>query len=258
MTTELPSTPTERKKLKVQELRDLLSERGEDATGTKPVLLDRLEAVLAKGDENVATVCAADPVGTVETETKTEEVEAGEVEEEADPDTEVDPTKEEKPAAQESAETLMDKKKARAKRFDIPLRETDTEKLKARAERFGLPAPSVKLSKEEEAAKKLSRAQRFGLVTAEVLDEKKKARAERFGIVTAEAEEAKKQLRAARFAAAGGTSTEEKEKMKNRMARFGVPLEGAGGAKSGTAGKRSAADAELEEKKKARAARFAQ
>eukprot|EP00854_Cymbomonas_tetramitiformis_P019013 gene19013-22731_t len=179
MTTELPSTPTERKKLKVQDLRDLLSERGEDATGTKPVLLDRLEAVLAKGGENDATDCAADPAGAVETETKTEEAKAGEVEEEAAPDTEVDPEdKEQKSAAQESAESLMDKKKARAKRFDIPLKESDNEKLKARAERFGLPAPSVKLSKEEESAKKLNRAQRFGLVTEEVLDEKKKARAE--------------------------------------------------------------------------------
>ena len=36
----------ERKRLRVQELRDALGELGEDTTGTKPVLLQRLEAAL--------------------------------------------------------------------------------------------------------------------------------------------------------------------------------------------------------------------
>ena len=41
--------PADRKKLKVQEIRDALGEIGLDTTGTKPVLLERLEEAIAAG-----------------------------------------------------------------------------------------------------------------------------------------------------------------------------------------------------------------
>ena len=41
----IPDTPASRKALKVAELRECLAEAGLETTGTKPVLLDRLEEV---------------------------------------------------------------------------------------------------------------------------------------------------------------------------------------------------------------------
>ena len=62
MTTEIPTTPSARKALKVGDLKTLLSERGLDTDGTKNVLLQRLEDFLAAPSETAeAPAAEAEP-----------------------------------------------------------------------------------------------------------------------------------------------------------------------------------------------------
>eukprot|EP00951_Prasinocladus_malaysianus_P030441 scaffold286762_cov47-Prasinocladus_malaysianus.AAC.1 len=84
--------------------------------------------------------------------------------------------------------------------------------------------------------KRLARAQRFGMTTTETELAKKKARAERFGIPASEDD--RRAERAKRFGGDGGTKDtkalsggkpsmtgEVQEKLKARAARFGIPTE---------------------------------
>eukprot|EP00959_Pyramimonas_sp_CCMP1952_P064131 1339646-Pyramimonas_sp.AAC.1 len=58
MTTEIPTTPSARKAMKVGDLKTLLTERGLDTDGTKAVLLQRLEDFMAAPAETAAEPAA--------------------------------------------------------------------------------------------------------------------------------------------------------------------------------------------------------
>ncbi|KAK1651068.1 hypothetical protein QYE76_068873 [Lolium multiflorum] len=109
---------------------------------------------------------------------------------------------------------------------------TDLEKKMRRAERFGT---QVVMSEDE---KRSSRAERFGTVssTEKMEEQKKKSRAERFGLPSPASDdtEAKKKARLERFGQSTGQSTEagkaEEEKRKARALRFaGTPSGGSKG-----------------------------
>jgi hypothetical protein len=86
MNTEVPSTPSARKALKVVDLKAILAEKGLETDGVKAILLQRLEDSLPAPDEE-----AADPAATAETATEeqaTDEVaesQATEVKEDLNP-----------------------------------------------------------------------------------------------------------------------------------------------------------------------------
>merc|ERR1739838_590890 len=119
---------------------------------------------------------------------------------------------------------------------------------------------------DEMEKKKLERAKKFGIEAPEVVNDKKKSRAERFGLVQASAEpvsaekdemDAKKKSRAERFGLNINQKRKAKlegmdvgvdaKKLKKRQERFGNAAVQAAKAGSG----------EIDEKKAARAARFA-
>lgn len=101
----------------------------------------------------------------------------------------------------------------------------DVDKKLRRAERFGVP---LKLSEQE---KRNSRAERFGGSgsgsdsSKSSEDLKRKARAERFGLVVSE-EEDKKKARLAKFGSEKKIDPKEDEKRQARAIRFGEPSAG--------------------------------
>eukprot|EP00242_Pyramimonas_sp_CCMP2087_P008311 CAMPEP_0198209262 /NCGR_PEP_ID=MMETSP1445-20131203/14804_1 /TAXON_ID=36898 /ORGANISM="Pyramimonas sp., Strain CCMP2087" /LENGTH=226 /DNA_ID=CAMNT_0043882983 /DNA_START=159 /DNA_END=839 /DNA_ORIENTATION=- len=219
--TEVPSTPSARKALKVVDLKAILAEKGLETDGVKAILLQRLEDSLPAPDEEVA-------VSAVTAETATEEQATEEAAEAQVTEVVASKATEVKAAPAEDAgksATELEKKKARASRFGVPLASSEDEKLATRASRFGIPPgedakkasrsarfgtteakgeQAPKGETEEDKAKRLARAKRFGTNDPSLEEDKKKARADRFscGLTKKEQEdfEAKKSARAARFA----------------------------------------------------------
>jgi len=146
--------------------------------------------------------------------------ESQETEQPAEAETEEKPAETPAPADNgvSEADEMEKKKLERAKKFGIEAPEVVNDKKKSRAERFGLTQPSVE--KDEMEAKKKSRAERFGLN----INQKRKAKLEGMDIGV------------------------DAEKLKKRQERFGSAAVQAAKAGSG----------EIDEKKAARAARFAQ
>jgi len=96
--------------------------------------------------------------------------------------------------AAELAESEKRKLQDRAKKFGIVTNEDEEDRKKNRAKRFQIP---IKQSEGEENQKKMERAQRFGVVTKELEDEKKQARVERFGrVLTEEGDGVRKKFKA--------------------------------------------------------------
>lgn len=134
-------------------------------------------------------------------------------------------------------------------------------------------AAKLKAEKEEMERKKLERAKKFGIESKEVEKDKKKSRAERFGLnngssgttttdtAAVEANGNKKKSRAERFGLTINAKRKAKlegmdvgadaEKLKKRAERFGKSVA------STTASVKATGDSEVDQKKAARAARFA-
>mmetsp|Transcript_20581 Transcript_20581/g.57100 ORF Transcript_20581/g.57100 Transcript_20581/m.57100 type:complete len:222 (+) Transcript_20581:275-940(+) len=214
-------------KLKVSELKEELKNRGLVATGTKQVLLERLQEHLESAGAGEAQAEAAAPAtdaaavepaaaATNGAEKKVAALaEAPAVETEKVGESEVEEAKTDGDAAMSE----VDKKLLRAQRFGMVTKETVEEKKKQRAERFGIPLP--------EDQKRLERAKRFGLPLGS--EEKKKPALDKplkAGSKAAEKSEAAKKLeeRAKRFGTGNGTNTPDSggflAKKKARAERF--------------------------------------
>ena len=187
----------DRKKLKVQELRDALGERGLDTTGTKPVLLERLEEAIAAAGTEAEPAAEDKEKQTPKKEDVTPKAKGGagggkdaaksaekkdEAEMAADSNLEDEPLLEDVPV-DEAAKTANDeeseleKRKKRAARFGIELSIQD--KVEMRKQRFGssekeksaaatttttkMDAPPEPEISEEEKLKRAQRMKRFGL-----------------------------------------------------------------------------------------------
>ncbi|KXZ56525.1 hypothetical protein GPECTOR_1g471 [Gonium pectorale] len=121
---------------------------------------------------------------------------------------------------------------------DKPKQLTEAEKVRLRKDRF----------KDPDTERKKQRAQRFNLIDADLEKDKMLKRAERFGTSHPELDKIKLEQRAARFGI-----VDEETKKKQRLDKF-KPLPSGEKANFGVAVKQ---DADFEEKRKARAARFA-
>ncbi|KAK7109541.1 SAP domain-containing ribonucleoprotein-like [Littorina saxatilis] len=230
----------ELKKMKVADLKKELKDKGLATTGTKDILLERLEQSLeVEGTEagsnevdnveksidqlvgdtapKVAAVAAAPAVAAPKEDvTKTEIV--------------FDLKKDDQKKAVSLKELPdADKLKARAEKFGGAV--SDTAKKLVRAERFGLPTPATATAGSgkiastpataEDLDKMKKRAERFGAVVSNKLskvdeDEKKRKRLERFGnTLSSSAPEPKK-------VKLNSTDKETDEKKNKRAERFGL------------------------------------
>ncbi|CAD7705168.1 unnamed protein product [Ostreobium quekettii] len=281
------------KKLRVPELREELASRGMDTTGTKSVLMERLERsldadaaqkaaatsgmapalVVDDTNEPLADVLAAGgpgmPAGQQQRKRllmrakkapaagKAGGVKAGEGE------------REKENGADGDADNGKSQAASLAGAADGPSGSSFGSKAKHQAIVFnGASAVDVKLvpnvkapvvetvEESSEAEKRKERAKRFGIFDSSLEADKKKARAARFGIPTQELEEEKKKERAKRFGIP--TPELEEEKKKVRAKRFGIVTKEDEEEKKRSRAKRfGIVTAEGErEKKKARAARF--
>mmetsp|Transcript_27215 Transcript_27215/g.68508 ORF Transcript_27215/g.68508 Transcript_27215/m.68508 type:complete len:195 (-) Transcript_27215:40-624(-) len=160
-------------KMKVAELREALKERGLDTSGTKQVLLDRLQEAMEAAPAEAEEVAPAAEAAAQEAAPEPEQpadtaapADAGETNGAGAPDAAV----EEKAAGAEM--TDEERRLARAKRFGLVTTEVVQEKKKARAERFGLEAAT----KATAAANKAN-----SNANSKEMQEKLKARQARFG-----------------------------------------------------------------------------
>ncbi|CAK0763387.1 hypothetical protein CVIRNUC_003052 [Coccomyxa viridis] len=219
------------KKMKVQELRDELTKRGLDSSGLKAALAERLEESMKSDADATApngAIASTEPAQPAELQAATN----GAAKEEPAPAAEL---VDGKIVYKDPAEAELEKKKARAARFGVPLSLTEDKKRDIRAQRFGLEAKAGEKRKPEvkEAAKKQPS-------TAEL-----------------EAELAKKKARAARFQLpVKTTAEEEKLRLKARSERFKDHLAGLPTATTGNSKPAASSASDIEAKKKARAERF--
>ncbi|TYZ57608.1 hypothetical protein PybrP1_003948 [[Pythium] brassicae (nom. inval.)] len=251
------------KKMKVSELRAALESRGLSSNGLKSELIQRLELALdeeefgsdaqdlealapPKDDAKAAaalphaesTVSPTKQAKKAPEEAEEDDDEEEEEEAETHQSTKATATEPDAPAVVKPADkapedvtagdapkalTEEEKRKARAAKYGIPLKEED--KKVERAKRFNVSggtgaaatAGAAAAPSEEERAKKLQRAERFNLETADTLEKKKEARADRFGLN----EEKKRRLeRAKRFNLE--TPDVFEEKRQKRLERFGA------------------------------------
>lgn len=189
------------KKLKVIELKEMLSERGLSTSGKKDELVTRLEEAMAEDGANSTTTPAPAPTSAHEAAPAAASVPVSDPQPAAAsaPAAPADDA----PAAAEGAPALSDfeaKKAMRASRFGIPVVSKpeptinpkkkggaalpdDAEKIKKREERFGKTRPAAEVDPAE-ADKNKKRAERFGNAAPQSIDpeeeERRKKRAERF------------------------------------------------------------------------------
>jgi len=245
------------KNLKVPELRLELTNRGLDAKGNKPDLIVRLTAAI-ESEKSTTTpttqvtsqllsttpaqtvtisqqpivtpsvITSSPPTSTLSTNQQAQTTTAtnaqnkpGQVSENGGKEIEGEEEGEEQ-TVDFSEMTDAERKKARAERFGIPLKQTDDEKKKDRASRFGLTHSGGGLSKSTEGKE--------DLLSQDKIDARKK----RFGVVSSPAGAKKEE-----------ESTSVKGASSGKAQRLGLPVKGAG-----------AASAEDEARKKARKERF--
>eukprot|EP00730_Choanoeca_flexa_P006046 TRINITY_DN12072_c0_g3_i2.p1 TRINITY_DN12072_c0_g3~~TRINITY_DN12072_c0_g3_i2.p1 ORF type:complete len:256 (+),score=83.34 TRINITY_DN12072_c0_g3_i2:17-784(+) len=202
------------KKLKVNELKQLLQAAGLSTDGLKADLVKRLseyyaeeQSLLAEAedDNEAATVDDTLAEETVETETATKS---------AEPSTENSEAKE-APALTTAAATTA----AATASTDKPKDATSTEARLARAQRFGISTATSKDQKE-------ARAKRFGITKADKKAEsdKKATRAERFGTGNGSNNNnqgGKRQQKKKSGPNLAKLSVEDIEKLKRRAEKFG-------------------------------------
>lgn len=207
----------------VAELKAECKSRGLPVTGKKQDLIDRLTA--NENEKSMEDDLLEEPDVSLGEESQEQPAEEPEKTEEAPEETKTEEPKEDspKPAEETPVDDMEKKKLERAKKFGIEAPEVIADKKKSRAERFGLTAEKkADPVKEELDAKKKSRAERFGLN----INQKRKAKLEGTDIAI------------------------DAEKLKKRQERFGNV--------STTTTTTGAANGVMDEKKAARAARFAQ
>ncbi|KAK9909753.1 hypothetical protein WJX75_006961 [Coccomyxa subellipsoidea] len=224
--------------MKVQELRDELEKRSLDTSGLKATLIERLEEAM-KAD--TAAEPAAEPISTATltngSDSAQPAIEAPVEEKTHDASAEA-AAQAGKIVFEDSNAAELEKRKARAARFGVPLNTSEDEKKDSRAQRFGItekPGPEKRKASEPISSKKAASLEELA-----ALLEKKKARAARFNVPLVT------------------TSKEETLRLKSRAERFKDQLSSAPVAKAPSAKDtpQSAAAAEFEAKKKARAERF--
>ena len=208
-------TAADRKKMKVQELRDELSDMGLDTTGTKAVLLERLEEALASAGGGGGDAGAAAEAGAHEEADKASG-DAGADEELEDPTPGEDAVEDDKKAseivkedgeADVMEEEVMDpavarqlaeleKRKARAEKFGVPFSEKD--KAEMRRLKFGGGAKKGGAEKQQQQQKRKEPIQAAPVSEEEMI--KRQKRMERFGLKRSGVEELALQAEAKRQA----------------------------------------------------------
>ncbi|XP_076472696.1 uncharacterized protein LOC143302070 [Babylonia areolata] len=240
------------KKMKVSDLKKELKDRGLAVSGTKDVLLERLQAAVngAPIPAEDGTTLPADDVDNVEKSidqlvgdaAPAEPVQsdvsaapaagdgaaaaaAAEVtSKENIPKTDAEP---EKKVVSLKGLSEAERLKARAEKFGGCV--SDSAKKAMRAERFGVQSSTtgstVKLGTSTGDVDKLKkRAERFGTVVSNTLskvdeDEKKRKRLERFGTVTSSSTSAPSEPKKVKL---GSTDSDMEEKKRKRAERFGL------------------------------------
>ena len=163
----------DRKKLKVQELRDELTLLGLDVSGTKAVLLERLEAALLSSDPAAEDEEKKEEEGIDKKTVVEDDLEDVPPEVEADLEKLDDDLVDEGTTKEIKELTEAERRKLRAEKFGTELSLED--KAKLRKERFGIKDPENEKKEvkekpivqsvlsEEERQKRLKRMERFGL-----------------------------------------------------------------------------------------------